>query len=103
MVYPYILLSAPLILVLRYFYSYIELTPSSLEYQDVGRHRSIPYTEIEKVVSATGYSGWVSAGTTEIHALGAKKLSVKLEKTQDFLAELRLYAPLAFVDRLVAR
>jgi hypothetical protein len=103
MVYPYILLGAPLILVLRYFCSYVELTPSSLEYRDAGRHRSLPYTEIEKVVSGTGYSGWVSAGTTEIHAFGVKKLSVKLEKTEDFLTELRLYAPLAFVERLVTR
>jgi hypothetical protein len=103
MVYPYLLVCAPLLVILRYLYSYVELTPSSLEYQDTWRHRSIPYTDIEKVAVGTGDSWRVTVGTTEIQVFGMKKLSVKLAKTEDFLTELRLYAPLAFVEAAVTR
>jgi len=97
-VYPCLLLSTPLILVLRYWYSYVELTPSSLEYQDAWRHRSIPYSQIERIESETG-----SGAATEIRVSGMKNLSLKLDRTEDFLIELRQYAPLAFVEAVVTQ
>jgi hypothetical protein len=96
-VLPYILLSTPLILFLQYLYSYVELTPSSLEYQALGRHRSISYGEMERIDhGATGLDR-SGGGTTQIYGYGMKRLDLKLEHTAEFIAELRQYAPQAFL------
>jgi len=47
---PYLLISTSVLICLKYFYGYVELTPSLLEYHAVLGHRSISYTQIERVI-----------------------------------------------------
>jgi len=91
-VLPYLLLSTPIILLLQYFFSYVELTPSSLEYQAGLWHRSVPYPQIERIrgVLSSGFGS--SAVTTEVYGYGMKKMSLKLEQAEEFVTELRQYA-----------
>jgi len=95
---PYLLLSTPVLICLQYFYGYVELTPSSLEYHAVLGHRAISYPQIERVVCKVLSQGWSSVETTEISGLGMKKLSLKLEETKDFIHELKQYAPQARME-----
>jgi len=89
---PYLLISTPIPICLQYFYGDVELTPSSMEYHAVLGHRSISYTQIERVVCKAQSLGWSSVESTEISGLGMKKLILKLEETKDFIRELRQYA-----------
>jgi len=77
----------PLLLVLQNRMSYVELTPSSLEYRALWRHRSILYSQMKRIVRVYRIA--------EIYVDGMKKLSFRLEKPQDFFTELRQYAPQA--------
>lgn len=96
--YPYLLLSTPLILLLQYLYSYVELTPSSLEYQAGLWHRSVEYPQIERIrgVACSGMGS--SAVTTEVYGSGMKKMSLKVEQTQEFITELRQYVPQSVLE-----
>jgi hypothetical protein len=100
---PYLLLSTPVLICLQYFYGFVELTPSSLEYHAVLGHRSISYPQIERIVCAVRTHGWSSDKTTNVYGYGMKKLSLKLERTEDFLAELKQYAPQARVEEPATR
>jgi hypothetical protein len=95
MVLPYIFLCAPALLLLQHMYGYVELTPSSLEYHVLWRHRSIPYGEILRIDRASIALDRSGGGTTQIFANGMKRLDLKVEKTEEFIAELRQYAPRA--------
>jgi hypothetical protein len=95
MALPYIFLCAPALLLLQFMYGYVELTPSSLEYHVLWRHRSIPYGEIERIDRASIALDRSGGGTTQIFAHGMKRLDLKVEKTAEFIAELRQYAPRA--------
>jgi len=100
-VMPCLLLATPLLLVLQYLYGYVELTPSSLEYHPLWRHRSVPYSQIERIVPALQLNGsYVRNGVTEIYVYGMKKLSLNLDKQGDFLTELKQYAPQARMESL---
>jgi len=98
MTMPYLLLSTPVLICLQYFFGYVELTPSSLEYHAVLGNRTIPYPQIERVVCKVQGKGWSSVETTQISGLGMKKLSLKLERTKDFFHELKQYAPQAHME-----
>ena len=95
---PYILISPPILICLQYFYGYVELTPSSLEYQAVFSHRSIAYPQIERVVCKAQSLGWSGVESTEISGSGMKKMILKLEETKDFIHELEQYAPQARME-----
>ena len=95
---PYIFLSTPVLICLQYFYGYVELTLSSMEYHAVLGHRSIAYPQIERVVCKAQSQGWSSVESTEISGLGMKKLILKLEETKDFIHELKQYAPQARME-----
>jgi hypothetical protein len=95
---PYVLLCTPVLLLLQYMYGYVELTASSLEYHVLWRHRSIPYGEIERIDRASIALDRSGGGTTQIFAYGMKRLDLKLEKTAEFIAELRQYAPRASME-----
>jgi hypothetical protein len=95
---PYLLLSTPVLICLQYFYGYVELTPSSLEYHAVLGQRSISYPQIERVVCKAQSLGWSNVESTEISGLGMKKLILKLEETKDFIHELKQYAPQARME-----
>ena len=100
---PCLLLSTPVLICLQYFYGYVELTPSSLEYHAVLGRRAVSYPQIERVVSKVLGKGWSSVETTEISGSGMKKLSLKLEETKDFIHELKQYAPQARVEEPAIR
>jgi hypothetical protein len=95
MALPYILLSAPVLLLLQYVYGYVELTASSLEYHVLWHHRSIPYGQIERIDRASTALDLSGGGTTQIFANGVRRLDLKVERTAEFIAELRQYAPQA--------
>jgi hypothetical protein len=95
---PYLLLSPPVLICLQYFYGYVELTPSSMEYHAALGHRSITYPQIERVVCKVQTQGWNSVETTEISGLGMKKMILKLEETEAFIHELKQYAPQARIE-----
>ncbi len=100
---PSLIIVAPLIIGLQYLFGYVELTPSSLEYQSLWKHRSIPYFEIERIVPGLRIKGkFVNVSVTEIYVYGAKKLSLRLDRHQDFLNEIRQYAPQARFEELAA-
>jgi hypothetical protein len=78
----------PLLLIsLQQFTSYVELTPSSLEYRTVWRHHSILYGQMKRIVRVSRIA--------EIYGDGMKKLSFRLDKPDGFFIELRQYAPQA--------
>ncbi len=82
-----ILFVVPLLIAVQHFTSYVDLTPSSLEYRVLWRHRSIHYGQINRIVHVSRI--------IEIYADGMKKLSFRLDKPQALLAELKQYAPQA--------
>jgi hypothetical protein len=95
MALPYLLTSTPVLLLLQYVYGYVELTPSSLEYHALLWHRSIPYGQIERIDRGSIALDRTGGGTTRIFAHGMRRLDLKLEKTAEFITELRQYAPQA--------
>jgi hypothetical protein len=97
-VFPYLLLSTPVLICRRYLYGFVELTPSSLEYHAVLGHRSIAYPQIERVVCKAQSLGWSGVESTEISGSGMKKMILKLVETKDFIHELRQYAPQARME-----
>ncbi len=80
-----IFLIVTLLLGLQHFTSYVELTPSSLEYRALWRHRSILYSQMKRIVRVSRIA--------EIYADEMKKLSFRLDKPQEFFTEFRQYAP----------
>ena len=98
MIMPYLLLSTPVLICLQYFFGYVELSPSSLEYHAVLGSRTIAYPQIERVICKAQGKGWSSVETTEISGSGIKKLNLKLENTKDFFHELKQYAPQARME-----
>ena len=98
MLLPYMLMSGPVLILLQYVYGYVDLTPSALEYRVLWQHRSIPYGQIERIDRASIALDRSGGGTTQIFARGMKRLDLKLEKTAEFIAELRQYAPRAAMD-----
>jgi len=100
---PYLLLSVPVLICLQYFYGYVELTPSSLEYHTVLGRRSISYPQIERIVCKARSSGWDNVKTINIYGYGVKMMGVKLEQPEDFLVELKQNAPQARVEEPAAR
>ena len=96
--FPYLLLSTPLLICLQYFYGYVELTPSSLEYHAAFGHRSISYPQIDRVVCKARSLGWSSIESTEISGSGMKKMILKLDETKDLIHELKQYAPQARME-----
>ena len=102
-IYPYLLICPPALICLQYFYGYVDLTPSSLEYHARLGHRSISYPQIERIICKVRSQGWSSVETTEISGLGMKKLSLKLEETKNFTRELKQYAPQARVEEPATR
>ena len=95
---PYMMLSTPLLICLQYFFGYVDLTPSSLEYHAALGHRSISYPQIERVVCKAQSLGWSGVESTEISGSGMKKMILKLEDTKDFIHELKQYAPHASME-----
>jgi len=92
------MLSTPLLICLQYFFGYVDLTPSSLEYHAALGHRSISYPQIERVVCKAQSLGWSGVESTEISGSGMKKMILKLEDTKDFIHELKQYAPHASME-----
>jgi hypothetical protein len=96
--YPYLLLIPPLLLYLRHFYCYVELTPLTLEYRALWRHRSIRYQEIERIAEGVRVHRMSDAESIEVYGYGMKKLSLILDKPEDFITELKQYAPQARLE-----
>jgi len=97
-VFAYLVTATPLLLVLRYFYSYFELTPSTLEYRNLWMHHSVPYGQIDHIVTAAGFGVAASANIVEVHPLGLKKLRMSLEEPAEFITALKQYAPQARLE-----
>jgi hypothetical protein len=93
--YPYLLLTTPFLLYLRHFYCYVELTPLTLEYRALWRHRSIRYQEIERIAQRVRAHKMANAESIEVYGYGMKKLSFILDKPEEFITELKQYAPQA--------
>ena len=102
-VVPGALLAVPLLLLLQYLFGYVELTPSSLEYQALWKHRSIPYYEIEQIAQGRLRGKPANSSVIEVYAVGAKKLSLRVDRREQFLSELQQYAPRASFQDLVAK
>lgn len=96
--YPYFLLLAPLLLYLRHFYCYVELTPLTLEYRALRRHRSIRYQEIERIAQGVRVHRMSDAESIEVYGYGMKKLSFILDKPVEFITELKQCAPQAHLE-----
>jgi hypothetical protein len=94
---PFVILLAPVLVILRRIGSYVDLAPSSLEYHELLRHRSIPYGQIERIDRGSIALDGKGGGVTQIFASGMKRLDLRLERTADFMAEIRLYAPQAML------
>ena len=96
--YPYLLLTTPLLLYLRHFFCYVELTPLTLEFRALWRHRSIRYQEIERIAQGVRAHKMSDAESIEIYGYGMKKLSFILDTPLDFIDELKQYAPQARLE-----
>jgi len=91
----YLLLVAPLLLLLRYFFCYTELTPSTLEHQALVRHRSIPYGELTKVIPPTAGTSLWAQNVITLEGIGMKPLKLVLDTPTDFIDDLLKHAPQA--------
>jgi hypothetical protein len=96
--YLYFIFIAPVLLYLRHRYSYVELTPSELEYGSLWRKRTIQYWQMERIVCGAVSLDKVGCGLTQVYGHGMKRLDLRVDRTPEFIAELTHYAPQALLE-----